>query len=64
MLLPSLYSPFDYLKQIETDLEHAADMCKEIKMIRHVGHEHHALESLEASFLDDSTRAPQRQSPR
>lgn len=39
------------VKQIKTDLEHAAELCKEIKKSRHVGHEHHALDALEASLL-------------
>ena len=48
----SLQTVSSLVKQIKTDLEQAADLCKEIKKTRHVGHEHHALDALEASLLD------------
>ncbi|KAE8454673.1 hypothetical protein EG329_000296 [Mollisiaceae sp. DMI_Dod_QoI] len=53
MPLPPVSTPFGYLiTQIQNDLSHAAQLCREIRRNRHVGHEHGQLDALEASLLD------------
>ncbi|KAF8860259.1 hypothetical protein BDZ45DRAFT_724773 [Acephala macrosclerotiorum] len=53
MPLPPVSTPFDYLiTQIENDLVHAAELCRDIRRNRHVGHEHNQLDALENSLQD------------
>jgi len=53
MGLPSVSSPFDYLvQQIQTDLDHAADLCEEIRQNRHIGHNPTELNALEKSLRE------------
>lgn len=51
MPLPSVSSPFDYLiKQIQTDINRAVEVCEEIKKNRHVGSHHKNLDELEEAL--------------
>jgi len=53
MPLPPVSTPFDYLiTQIENHLVHTAEICRDIRRSRHVGHEHSQLDALENSFAD------------
>ena len=51
MPLPPVSTPFDYLiTQIEQDLVRAAEICREIRRNRNVGHQHKQLDALENSL--------------
>lgn len=53
MLLLPVSTPFEYLlTQIENDLIRAAEICRDIKKNRHVGHEHNQLDARERSLED------------
>jgi hypothetical protein len=53
MGLPSTSSPFEYLvRQIREDLDHAEELCRQIKKTRHVGTQHTQLDALENALAD------------
>jgi hypothetical protein len=53
MDLPPVSSPFDHLiKQIQSDLSRAVDLCQAIRKNRHIGPCHKELDKLEESLSE------------